>query len=199
MDAESQAGGTPARTPSRVELPDTFRELGPVDVEPIVRVLTSLSEQFWTVEDARKDNDFVAFHHTQHLILRFLPDRTDLTSWYERPLWTMLRGVVEPVMLRSIERYELQDPVFPKVMFARLAAHAVIDRHTDTAASDLWTHKIHVPIISHPDTTFEIGQTRRHLRVGNAYEVNNIKPHAVENPADTDRIHLIFEVFDNAE
>ena len=33
---------------------------------------------------------------------------------------------------------------------------------------------------------------------GYAYEVNNLAPHAVENQGSTDRIHLMFEVYEEA-
>jgi hypothetical protein len=181
-----------------VELPDTFRDLGEVDVAAIATALTPLSERFWEIEDERKENAFSVFHHTRHLILRFIDDADDPRSWYERPLWPMLRPTVQPVMKRAVEPYAFSAPVFPKVMFARLAAHAVVDRHVDAARGNQLSHKIHVPIVSHPDTVFEIDGTVRHLAVGRAYEVNNVKPHGVSNPTEVDRVHLIFEVFDDA-
>jgi hypothetical protein len=181
-----------------VELPDFFRDLGELDVNAVVGLLSSLSERFWLIEDERKENAFPVFHHTRHLILRFIGDVRDPRTWYERPLWQMLRPAVEPVMLGAVDGYEFRAPVFPKVMFARLAARASVDRHIDGGDSNMLTHKIHVPIVSHPDVTFEIAGVRRHLEVGHAYEVNNVKPHGVENPTDVDRIHLIFEVFDDA-
>jgi hypothetical protein len=180
-----------------VELPEDFRDLGEVDVSGISAALAPLSDRFWDIEDAGKENAFAVFHHTRHLILRFMQDPQDPRSWYERPLWPMLRPVVEPVLQRAVEPYAFAAPAFPKVMFARLAAHAEIDRHVDAAHGNLTTHKIHVPIVSHPETLFEIDGCHLHLEVGRAYEVNNIKPHGVVNPTPVERVHLIFEAFDD--
>ena len=38
-----------------------------------------------------------------------------------------------------------------------------------------------------------------HLQEGQAYEVNNLIGHGVENHGATDRIHLIFECFDPSD
>lgn len=188
---------TDARELPTVVLPTDFRDLGAVDVSGIAAALEPLGERFWDLEDERKENAFSVFHHTRHLILRFMADAQDPRSWYARPLWPMLRSVVEPVLVRAVEPYGFDAPVFPKVMFARLAAHAVVDRHEDAAHGNFITHKIHVPIVSHPGTLFEIDGRLLHLEVGRAYEVNNVKPHGVVNPTDTERVHLIFEVYDD--
>jgi hypothetical protein len=100
-------------------------------------------------------------------------------------------------MEKAITPYALQKPVYPKVMLARLAAGAVIDRHADGGGSNLFTHKIHVPIQTSEQALMFIGDKSFHLKEGRAYEVNNLAPHAVKNSGVIDRIHLIFEVFES--
>ncbi len=82
-------------------------------------------------------------------------------------------------------------------MLAKLAAGSYIDEHTDGAGSNLLAHKIHIPLQTNNDTTMTVNGQTKHLQKGHAYEVNNIVPHSVENNGKTDRIHLVFEVFDN--
>ena len=96
-------------------------------------------------------------------------------------------------------RLRFSTSVYPKVMLARLAAGAVIDRHVDGAGSNVFTHKIHVPIQTNGRVRVFINDRCFQLAEGRAYEVNNLAAHAVENLGQTDRIHLIFEVFDQTE
>ena len=93
--------------------------------------------------------------------------------------------------------YGYTKPAYPKAMLARLAAGHIIDSHVDGAGSNLHTHKIHIPIQTNLGAIFYVNKVPHHLEEGMAYEVNNIVPHAVENFGQTDRIHFIFEVFDD--
>jgi hypothetical protein len=102
-------------------------------------------------------------------------------------------------MKEIVVAYAFEQPVFPKVMLARLAAGASIDRHTDGAGSNLFTHKIHLPIQTNERALMFIGGRSFHLKEGHAYEVNNLVPHGAQNLGSEDRIHLIFEVFDQRD
>ena len=101
-----------------------------------------------------------------------------------------------PVMQQAVSSMGFQHSVFPKVMFAKLAAGGEIDEHVDGAGSNLLTHKVHVPLITNPKAVFVSNGDSSHFEVGFAYEVNNIAAHSAANRGDSDRIHLIFEVFE---
>jgi len=98
-----------------------------------------------------------------------------------------------PIMNKMVEPYVFTDPAFPKAMLARLEAGQVIDRHRDGAGSNLHTHKIHIPLQTNDKALFYVGDEAFHLAEGTGYEVNNIRPHSVENLGEEDRIHFIFE------
>lgn len=181
----------------RVAMPDTVRDLGPVPVEPLVEFVGRFGEGFWEAEDAEKENAFEVFHSTQHVIMRFLADPADPRSWYELPIWSVLEPTVAPVVDAAIRPYGFVAPTICKAMFARLRAGSGVDRHRDSALGNRLCHKIHVPLVSHPDCRFEVAGAWFHLAVGHAYEVNNVRPHAADNRSTVDRVHLVFEVFDD--
>ncbi|MGH1579276.1 aspartyl/asparaginyl beta-hydroxylase domain-containing protein [Planktotalea sp.] len=181
-----------------VEKPETFLDLGPVDVAPLWAQVQRLSETVWLQEDNAKENKFDVFHHTRHIIFRFTPSNRDPREFYSNPIWMIWKPLLLPVMNGITAQYGLKQCEYSKVMLARLSAGAVIDRHVDGAGSNLVTHKVHVPLQTNEGAVFYIGDSKRHLAVGRAYEVNNIAPHGVENTGDEDRIHLIFEHFDAA-
>ena len=182
-----------------VAKPQFVGELGPVEITAVRELVARISERVWHLEDERKENDFPVFHHTRHIIFRFIEGMRDHRCFYSNPIWTIWQNHLLPVLDRATAGFGFRQPVYPKVLLARLAAGAVIDRHVDGAGSNLFTHKIHVPIQTNEQVRLFINDRSFQLAEGRAYEVNNLAPHAVENLGRTDRIHLIFEVFDQTE
>ena len=184
---------------AKVNKPENILELGAVDVSSIKNLVARTTEKVWNLEDQRKENNFEVFHHTRHIVFRFIEGMCDRHNFYSNPIWDVWQKNLLPVMCEAITNYNFQRPVFPKAMLARLSAGATIDRHTDGAGSNLYTNKIHIPIQTNDKAFLIIKDEPFHLREGFAYEVNNIVPHAAENLGVSDRIHLIFEVFDEEE
>ena len=186
----------PATRPDNVVKPHAIRDLGPVDTTILLEAAARFTERFWERENQRKENAYAVFHHTDHVVLRFVRDPDDLRTWYDLPAWAILGPRVTPALMELVEPYGLARPQLSKAMFARLAPHAVIDRHIDAARGNSVSHKIHIPLVTSAGALFQIGDKRFHLAAGRAYEVNNIRPHGAVNRADTARRHFIFEVFD---
>ncbi len=183
----------------RVCKPDAVLDLGQVDPVPVQEVLDLLSTKIWEQENARKENNFSCFHHTQHIILRFIHNLKDPRYFYSTPAWSIFQARLLPLMNDIVKPYGFTNPVFPKVMFARLEAGQVIDRHSDGAGANLMTHKIHIPLVTGPEVLFFVNDQPHYLQLGRAYEVNNIARHGVDNPTKYARVHFIFEVFDYPE
>jgi hypothetical protein len=176
----------------------TIRDLGAVDVSALLALVRRLSERTWDGEDAIKENAYECFHHTRHVIFRFIHENLDPEKFYSNPSWEIWKPVLLPVMQAAIAPYGFRDPVFPKAMLARLAAGSMIDYHVDGEDSNLRTHKIHVPLITNPRALLLVADDIQHLAAGRAYEVNNVRLHSARNGGDEDRIHFIFEVFEGA-
>ena len=180
----------------RVEKPAGVRPLGAVGVDDLRRHVARLSETVWAQEDAAKENDFPCFHHTRHIIFRFIAGNQDPRRFYSEPIWAVWGRILLPVMGRAAAPYGHADPVFPKVMLARLEAGHRIDKHVDRGGSHPYVHKIHVPLETNPGAVLTVNGEDFHLAAGRAFEVNNLAPHAAFNGGEADRIHLIFEVFE---
>ncbi len=178
-----------------VKKPENILKLGKADISEIRKLIPRLSEKVWNLENSQKENKFKCFHHTQHIVFRFIEGNRNHRNFYSNPIWDVWQNQLLPIMDSVITKYNYENPVYPKVMLARLAANSVIDSHSDGAGSHPHTHKIHIPIQTNEKAHFFIRDEAFHLKKGIAYEVNNLVPHAVENHGSTDRIHLIFEVF----
>lgn len=181
-----------------VDKPSSFRDLGPINVETLIKLADNLPENIWAFADERKENKFAVFHDTQHIIFRFTRGNIDPRDSYDTPFWTSWSKHLLPLMESISANLSIKKPTFSKAMLARLKAGGRIEKHSDGAGSNLSSHKIHVPLISNPNVRFHIGDKTCHLEVGRAYEVNNIVKHGVDNLGDEDRIHFIFEVYDAA-
>jgi len=182
----------------RVDKPARVRPLGAVGVEPLRREVAQLSERVWRQEDAAKENAFPCFHHTRHIVFRFIAGNRDPRRFYSQPIWAVWGRRLLPVMARAAAAYGYAEPAYPKVMLAQLAAGHGIDLHVDGAGSHPFTHKIHVPLETNPAAVLHVDGADFHLAAGHVWEVNNLVPHSAFNGGEADRIHLIFEVFDDA-
>ena len=189
----------PQPIPNGVAKPQFVTDLGPVGIAVLKALVARLSERVWHVENERKENNFAVFHHTRHIVFRFIEGMRDHRCFYSTPIWSVWQDHVVPVLDQTTADFGFRQRVYPKVMLARLAAGAVIDRHVDGAGANLFTHKIHVPLETNRRVRFFVNDRPFHFEEGRAYEVNNIAPHAAENLGPTDRIHLIFEVFDQTD
>lgn len=181
-----------------VTKPDTICELGPVNIANLCGLVGSLSDTVWADQNDSKENDFPALGKTRHIVFRFIRDNRDPRDYYSNRIWDIWRPTLLPVMQHVASHYGHRQPSYPKVMLARLPAGESIGRHRDGQGSHAYTHKMHVPLVSNPKAIFSAGGVSQHLEVGMAYEVNNIIQHSAVNHGAEDRIHLIFEHFDQA-
>ena len=181
---------------SPVVKPALLRELGPVDTSELAALVARTSDAVWNLEDSRKENRFKVLRDTRHIVFRFIEGNRDPRRFYSNPIWDVWQRFLMPVMDAAVRPYQFRQPVFPKVMLARLAAGGVVDPHTDGQGSNLYTHKVHVPIQTNDRAWIDVGDQRFHLSPGLAYELNNLAPHGAENGGAIDRIHLILEVYD---
>ena len=181
----------------KITKPNGIRELGPVDISPLKPLVLSISEQVWEHENADKENNFFCFHHTQHIIFRFPQgNRPQVFTTY--PIWTAWRDRLLPILDQAARPYGYTQPVYPKVMLAKLDAGYIIDPHVDEGEINQYTHKIHIPLTTNDQVRIFVKPDWYSLREGCAYEVNNTVSHSAENYGQIDRIHLIFELFDGA-
>lgn len=175
------------------------RRLGSVDIGVLKAAVLAIPESLWQAENAAKPNRFEALDSTAHIIFRFIADFRDWRTDYSRPIWDEWRALLEPVLQAAVADYGYAEPAFPRVMLARMPVGGVIQPHRDANPAAKWPHKVHVPIQTNDGVVFRVDGQSFRIAEGEAVELNNMGIHAVENRGDTDRIHLIFEVYDTAQ
>lgn len=92
------------------------------------------------------------------------------------------------------------NPWLPYFTVNWIDACSTLHEHTDLANGysfdDLWTHKVHIPLVTDPSTMFGFRRNLndelewQHLKKGHVYVYNNSAFHVVTNPGPA-RAHLI--------
>jgi len=125
--------------------------------------------------------------------LIFSSKKTDIVyhlPWLDDFLPTLQEEVLQPLGI----------PVnkIIRLMFSNMPEDSDINFHVDQNGWSRNAHRVHVPIITHPDIFFlsSINRSKEILRIksgmGEAYEFNNIVTHGVRNTGAM-RVHLIID------
>ncbi len=97
---------------------------------------------------------------------------------------------------------------FERVRFMKIKANSGIGKHSDRIDKDFGIEdgniiRIHVPIRTNDQVEFCLWEGKEklvnYLEEGRYYYVDVRAPHAVKNNSDVDRIHLVIDVYVNAE
>ncbi len=173
-----------------------FNHLGSADVDALLERVKNIPESLWVSENENKPNrKLKLLNDARHIIFRFINSKDNVFDFSDHPvLWDEWKVVLLPIMEQAAKGLGYKNYRFPRVMLARLPAGGEISGHSDGEASH-YIHKIHVPLITNPETIFHVGFKSKHLQVGEIFEVNNKRFHAVRNDGALDRIHFIFECY----
>ena len=121
----------------------------------------------------------------------------------EQPLrWTSL---YEQAELLPIKEILIHIPAeFERVRVMRLKAGTKISKHTDKVDKAIKNGdiiRLHVPLKTNEKVTMTLWEGKEaksyNLETGKYYYTDVSKPHAVDNSADFDRLHLVIDCFNN--
>ncbi|MDC8832466.1 aspartyl/asparaginyl beta-hydroxylase domain-containing protein [Alteromonas gilva] len=181
---------------------EDFRPLGEVNIKPLAAYVNELSDTDW-MQDSHRQQTYAPHKQTQTIPLLFdedlrhqqataYPHMTELAPLLE-PVYTAIAGYfASSVRQRALAR-RYGEPYFQRIILVRLAAGGCIDLHADHGFSLSRCHRIHVPILSHPQVLFQVGDSERCLLPGEIWEINNRRIHGVTNRGCAPRVHLILD------
>jgi hypothetical protein len=95
---------------------------------------------------------------------------------------------------RILARYYNID-AFKWIKIHRLRPDQEITLHSDPTNSRENTHVVHLVVSTNNKVIFNLDGEDREFKTGHIYEIDNTKPHYVQNNGDTDRIHLMAIVY----
>lgn len=170
-----------------------YRDLGPVPIDALRTQVEAIDEADWIADTGRQEA-FRAHRKTQTIPLVYDADMRHAAQTV-LPAYERFRAAVEPIadVVRSCYPAVEAEGYFVRIILVRLGAGESIGTHRDHGESLSKAHRVHVPVLTNERAEFGIAGQVRHLPAGEAFEINNRKPHAVRNMGDAARIHLILD------
>jgi len=176
-----------------VDIGVPLKELGEVDVTPLVEAVLALPQAAWE-ENQQRQEDYDVHKRTESVVLIF----TDGSGWPDITVtresgWDLLAESAVPLMEDILRRHYPPGGTIVRAMAAKLLPGEVITPHRDSHPSFHHGHRIHIPIKTNPRVRFMIDGRPYKFKVGQAYEINNQKTHSVMNKGSEARINFIFD------
>lgn len=88
--------------------------------------------------------------------------------------------------------------VWSRSRLLRLAPGAVVAPHSDIHHHWFFRVRMHVPIVTLPEVQFTCEGESLHMAAGETWIFDNWRPHSVQNPTASDRVHLVADTSGNA-
>lgn len=76
----------------------------------------------------------------------------------------------------------------------KMKPYSDIGKHTDGGPILHYSRRVHIPLITHEEIMFCVMGNCINMKQGGWYEINNQLPHSVNNPTETNRIHMIIDI-----
>jgi len=173
-------------------------------LDEAVNYLNNLSyEKVKTKYNAKGNWDAVSIRGYSDDITNILKPGVLESNVEVQPLrWTHLYEQAELLPLKEILVHIPAEMERVRVM--RLKAGTRISKHTDKVDKAIKNGdivRIHVPLKTNANVNMTLWEDTQanvyHLETGKYYYTDVSKPHAVENLADFDRLHLVIDCFNN--
>ncbi len=167
-----------------------FIPLGTYDTWPLKEQLLAEPDSAWTRSVAEQEGNW------PHRDARHISLANDLDGRHFRatifPKYAEYEALLVP-LLRTIAARLARGKKVVRIQFAWLGAGSAIARHRDTSITLLYSHRVHVPVETNDQVTFECGEQSVIMREGEIWTFDNTLRHAVHNRGETSRIHLIVD------
>lgn len=165
-----------------------------VNISSLLDKVLSATEEQWNRNQLRQQRFEVA-QEVVTILLKLTDHNHNKTKTFEE--WYEWKDVINPVLNQIYPIFK--NPFLNKCMIANVRPGKQIPEHTDSAQSFTLSHRLHIPLVTNKEAVMTIKGEERNMKVGVCYEVNNKQLHSVVNNGDTDRIHLLFDIYERTD
>ena len=176
-------------------LPFKVKKFGEYDISELVEKLNTMESDWWFNDDSRQK---LRVHTDTHALNIFwniecLTDGKKGEKNERNYDFLNFKKILED--LKPLYEEEFGSGGFHRVLIARLKPQSEIKPHSDGGVPLMKGRRTHIPLITNKNVSFMAGRDLEnfYLEAGSIYELNNAKKHAVNNPTDEYRIHLIID------
>lgn len=176
-----------------------YKVLCDIDLNLIEDIKNTIDEADWHINGIR--NTMSNLEKTQSILLRYFDDYSKVTeyNWQSHVANYSLYEKYQPLIDRTLAHITENTDIKIKeylCFFARLAPNSEVGIHRDTGNFLENCHRIHIPIVTHPDCKYIIQNIAYHWECGKVYEFDNTRPHGVDNRSANWRTHLMINIYE---
>jgi len=170
----------------------SYKYINKYNVEKIIDIVKNFDQE-WLIEMERQKSAIV--HENSHSY--FIYDHT--RQWtVGDPYKTVLKSdnqelvsLVQPI-INDLEK--IHNGKVGMAVLIKLRKNSPVWAHRDYLDYLNTARRHHLAIITDPKTLFMVDGEFKNLEVGDCWEINNNKIHAVYNDANIDRVHLMIDI-----
>lgn len=165
------------------------------NVDGILKKLDDFDSQWFL--DTTRQNDYEVHKLTNSYFIYEHSNKWTYGSPYNieyRCTDNELFKMIEPI-IQDLE--QIHNGKVGKCLFIKLPAKKMVFEHRDNGDYLNAARRHHIAIKTNPMTFFKIDEERKNMLVGDCWEINNMRLHAVQNNGDTDRVHLLIDILPN--
>ena len=176
-----------------------YKVLCDIDLNLIEDIENTISESDWHVDEVR--NTMTNLTQTQSILIRYFDDysKVDEFNWQSHlvnySMYEKYKPLIEQVLTHIKENTDIKVKDY-MCFFSRLSPHGEVGIHRDSGSFLEKCHRIHIPIVTHPDCKYIIQNIAYHWKCGKVYEFDNTRPHGVDNRSDIWRTHLMINIYE---
>jgi len=182
-----------------------FRFLKNLDVEKLINYIHLLQDEHWEKQVLLGQK--YSTHKNSNAIIITKVDSSCIDPYvpFNATFAIENQDLIDLVMPIVNEVVDLYDGKYGRIWLAKLPAGKMIPLHNDgfdffkkNKFSDYYylqsVYRVHIPLVTNEKVIFTVNNEKKHLRVGEAWDMNQRPLHTVENNSDKDRIHLVIDV-----
>jgi hypothetical protein len=172
----------------RLDFP--YRMVGAIDPSIPAQFQALVEPRDWIVYDYRKN----MVGHTgvyESMVFRHSSEYSTATI-KDMPLMGKYRSSIESMVGAMRNHYLIRDYT---ALASKLGPGSKVSPHTDLGEFLESIHRVHIPVVTNENSFYFVGDERVQMKVGEMYEIDNQRVHWVKNDGDTDRVHVIINIY----
>jgi aspartyl/asparaginyl beta-hydroxylase (cupin superfamily) len=185
----------PPHSQTKINEDFNFKKHLDYDVSKIYEIIENFTDE-WNIQTIRQEMFDV--HKNTHSY--FIYDHT--TNWivgdsYQTVCVSGNQELLDAISPIISDLEKIHEGRVAKVLLIKLSKGEDVLPHSDSFDYANSVRRHHIPIITNEHVCFKVGEESRVILTGECLEINNSKIHEVINESDSDRVHLLIDIFPN--
>lgn len=169
----------------------------PFSINQLIDDVNNFNDE-WKLDTSRQDK--LATHKdTEMFQLKFMDYGWEIGQGNLSKDINKLKNNESQEIMENIYKHleNIYDAKVVRCEIIKMHGKSSIPPHIDSGEFLYLGRRIHVPLVTNKDVIFTVLNHSLNMEIGKWYEINNSLPHSVNNPTDTERIHIIIDLVFN--